>query len=115
MLEARYVEATQHEDGSVGYKRPFYALAELVAPSEVALLYRLGYRYVKRDISMRRYYYARPWPLWAALRLSQKISRTFWGVLLILYQWGLIHKVTSPAQRTRFRDLRLGPGPKYGY
>ena len=110
MFEARYVEATQHENGSVSYRRPFYAEVLFPTPEQAALLRELGYRFVWGDPSMRRSFYARPWPLWAVLRLHQKMCRAFWETLKILYWWGAIHKVTPPGRATRLRDLRLGPG-----
>lgn len=112
MLEARYVEETRHEDGSVSYKRPLYAEVMFRAPEQVALLEELGYRFVKEDLAWGRCYYARPWPLWAVLRLYQKGRETFWAVAGWLYHHGVFHFRTPEQMRKRWRDLGLGPNPQ---
>lgn len=114
MLEAEFIETTQHEDGSATYKRPFYA--EVLSPrsEQVALLQELGYRFVKKDIPWDRAFYARPWPLWAVLRLNRKVRDAFMAMAGWLYHRGVFHFRTPENLCVRWRDLGLGPGPSRG-
>ena len=111
MFEAGYIEATRYIDGLFTYKRPLYVVVGLGWDCDEALLRRLGYRFVKSKPTARRYYYARPWPVWAALRGRGVMRQAYWGVLLWLYQRGLFHFRTPEAQCKRWRDIGLGPKP----
>lgn len=112
MLKVRYVEAIQHDDGRVSYKRPFYAKWDFPTLEQVVLLRELGYRFVTADLSMRQSYYARPWPLWAMLRLWRRCLDGHWGILAWLYRHGVFHFRTPEGVCKRWRDLGLGPNPQ---
>jgi len=56
--------------------------------------------------------YARPWVLWAVLRLRQRAKDSFWSGMNWLYRRGIIHFRTPETMRFRWRDLGLGPDPR---
>jgi len=112
MFEAGYIEATRYIDGLFTYKRPLYVVVDLGWDCDVALLRRLGYRFVRSEPAIGRYYYARPLPVWAVLRGQEVVHGAYWGVLRWLYQRGLFHFRTPEAQRKRWRDIGLGPSPQ---
>lgn len=73
----------------------------------------LGYRLFKRDIFLRTGYYARPLALWAILRFRQKTIDVYWAMVEWLAHHSLIHFRTPEAMRIRWRDLGLGPDPRW--
>jgi len=98
--------------------KPFYqSLSDFSVPrdSRPALpraMGILGYRFVKRDEETATSYYARPWLLWAIMRLRQKMREVYWASLDWLYHRGIIHWRTPECLPSRWRDLGLGPTPK---
>ena len=72
----------------------------------------LGYRRVSYRIDFDNSLYARPWLLWAVLRLRQKMREVYWASLDWLYHRGIIHWRTPECLPSRWRDLGLGPTPK---
>lgn len=101
---------------------PFYALLGdrylhimEVEPGSVVEVFGNTYRLVRRreEYGGGAAEYARPWALWAVLRLRQKVRESFWAVVTWLYHHGIIHVRTPEAQCSRWRDLGLGPDPKW--
>lgn len=71
----------------------------------------LGYRFLEHRPEMRTDIYARPLVVWAYLWCCLRVRGIFWGVVDWLgYKHGFIHFTTPDGQRSRWRDLRLGPG-----
>ena len=70
----------------------------------------LGYRFLEHRLDSRTDVYARPWPLWAVLRVHQRVLHAFYAVLHGAHRRGFIHLATRQGLRWRWRDLRLGQG-----
>jgi len=121
MFEPRQVEAmTLWDDGEESYvvtKKPLVTRWEDRAVCNCRPQFTpeaLGYRRVSRDPFHRLTLYARPWVLWAILRLDTKMREFHWAVFDRLYKRGIIHVRTREGMRARWRDLGLGPTPKRG-
>jgi hypothetical protein len=119
MFEPRQVEITTliGADDFIVEKRPFVTLFEegLLRNCRPGFTPEaLGYRRVSRDPFHRLTLYARPWVLWAILRLDTKMREFHWAVFDRLYKRGIIHVRTREGMRARWRDLGLGPTPKRG-
>jgi hypothetical protein len=74
-----------------------------------------GYRYVRSDPSMALRYYARPWVIWAPLRLWEKLTLWCSRAVYTIYHYGWKHRLfyfkTPEWERIRWRDFRLGCDP----
>ena len=79
-------------------------------PMSRAMLRRWGYRRVEREEPYGLTMVARPWPIWAALRVNVGFCAGFWTVARWARRCGLIHSVVDPSVQTRWRDLRPGRG-----
>ena len=83
-----------------------------VEPGSIVEIFHLTYRLVERRPERAAGVYARPWLLWAILRLREKVRMAFWSSVGWLNRHGFIHFRTPEAQCIRWRDLGLGPDPK---
>jgi len=117
MFEPREVEVTTFWDaGEEHYsatKRPlvtlwaddfFRGLRPALTPE------MLGYRYVLRYPDRPLRLYARPWLLWAVLRVREALRYQFWAFMRANRDIGAIHCNTQEGVCFRWRDLRLGRG-----
>ena len=70
---------------------------------------RWGYRLYAHDIAGPRGYYARPWALWAILRVREWTRLAFWAAFGWLYRRGVFHLSSEEGMMARWRDVRPGP------
>ena len=68
-----------------------------------------GYRFVALDVCTRVSFYARPWPVWAALRAREAAARLFWRAARMTHGrfW---HLKGEEGTMFRWRDARPGGG-----
>lgn len=100
---------------------PFYALlgdrylrkCHEIEPSSVVRIFDLAYRLVERKPELAAGVYARPWSLWAVLRLRRRCLDRYWAAVDWLCHHGIIHLRTPEAMRIRWRDLGFGPDPRW--
>lgn len=121
MFELRQIEVTTLWDAGVEQvivtKKPLITLWEdraRIACRQGFTPKALGYRVVLHRPETATTLYARPWLLWAILRLRQKMRDVYWASLDWLYHRGVIHWRTPVCMPSRWRDLGLGPTPKRG-
>jgi hypothetical protein len=122
-MRSQVVEVREHfdPDGNSGYgirtteivSRPFFTVWDARAVRQMHEAFKpeqLGYRFVDRTPSMMVSYYARPWPLWAVLRLRVKVRDGFWRVMRWMESHGWLHLASGDGARFRWRDVRFGRG-----
>ena len=122
MLKAMSIVDSLQADLEIG-RSPFYVLfgdrylrrCHEIKPSSVVRVFGITYRLVRRreDYGGGAGIYARSWPLWAVLRLREKARLVFWSIARWLHKQGLIHVRTPESMLVRWRDLGLGPDPRW--
>jgi hypothetical protein len=119
MFEPHRVEVTTSWDAGeeqvIVTKKPFVTFWEDPLSSAYAPEFTpeaLGYRRVSHDPSRRVILYARPWLLWAILRLREALRYQFWAFMRANRDIGAIHCKTQAGMCFRWRDIRLGCGKR---
>jgi len=115
LFDAQPVEVILEDNVPVIKKKPFVII---VTDRYLRFCYPaytpegLGYRSVEYLIGLDAERYARPWLLWAVLKVEATLRHALWALMRSLWRRGIIHSRKPCYQRFRWRDLRLGPDPR---